>query len=278
MISTRHSGQSLSPTSLTAVRGSKRSCRDDAGPEQKSDAEPVLASGGDEAPCRPVCGPAAFPDPLSVSTSYVILRNGIGTLGLALPFVLIGGVGLDHVQGSLSAYYHYSPATPLAYGSGTMRDVFVGMLCSIGAFLLFYRGHSVGEDIALNIAGVSAVLIALFPMDWPAGALVASTSSKVHSASATVFFLMIAYVCIFCAHHTLWMIEEPDRRRAFKRIYVLLGILMVATPAVVALLSVLMPRAGHSRAILLVEVGGVLVFASFWLIKGLEIRAALRRK
>ena len=219
--------------------------------------------------------PAAL-DPLSVSTSYMILRNGIGTLGLALPFVLIGGVGLDHVQASLSAYYHYSPFQPERYGAGVMRDVFVGMLCTIGAFLLFYRVHSLVEDIALNVAGVSAVLIALFPMDWPAGGQETTMSARIHSVCAATFFVMIAYVCIFCANHTLRIVADGRRRRLFKRVYLVLGILMVATPSAVFALTLILPQGENSPAILIIEVAGVLTFASFWLIKGLEIRSTLR--
>src|SRR3546814_11716292 len=81
--------------------------------------------------------------------------------------MIVGG-GLHHIQPSLSAYYHFAPDAADQYGAGTMRDAFVGMLCAIGSFLFFYRGHSFQEDVALNCAGISAVLVALVPTDWPA--------------------------------------------------------------------------------------------------------------
>ncbi len=222
---------------------------------------------------------ARHDDPLSVSTSYVILRNGIGVLGLAFPIVLILGGGLDHVQASLSAYYHFSPADPDLYGAGTMRDVFVGMLCAIGAFLFFYRGHSLQEDLSLNVAGIAAVLVALFPMDWPEGIVSGtSVSSKVHFTSATIFFVMIAYVCVFRARDTLCIVRDKRRRRTFARIYLTLGILMLSTPAAIAASKFVSPTGQEGHATLLVEVAGVLVFATFWLIKGLEIRPSLHFK
>lgn len=231
--------------------------------------------GGPSAAARQILGRPV--DPLAVSTSYVILRNGIGVLGFALPIVMIVGGGLDHVQASLSAYYHYSAERPGQYGAGTMRDLFVGMLCAIGAFLFFYRGHSLQEDIALNIAGIAAVLVALFPMDWPAGAAVAmTTASKVHSLSATIFFIAIAYVCVFHARDTLWMMNEAGRQRTFGRIYVAMGLLMLATPATVALIGVMSGPAETSFKTLIVESAGVFVFAAFWLVKGFEIRTAIR--
>jgi hypothetical protein len=208
--------------------------------------------------------------------SYTILRNGIGALGLALPFLLIGGAGLDHVQASLSAYYHFSPSEPQRYGAGVMRDVFVGLLFAIGAFLLFHRDLSRGEDIALNIAGVAAVLIAIFPMDWPSGQARVSLSSTVHSLAAATFFVMIAYVCVFSAHYTLSLVADRARRRLFRKIYLVFGALMVLTPATVFALSLAVPPGEDNRSTLIVEVGGVLVFASFWLVKSFEIRTALR--
>lgn len=215
-------------------------------------------------------------DPLSVSTSYVIMRNGIGVLGFALPIVLIVGGGLDHIQSSLSAYYHFSEAQPAQYGSGTMRDVFVGILCSIGAFLFFYRGHSLQEDVALNVAGIAAVLVALFPMDWPANSVAeSSTSAELHSVCATAFFLMIAYVCVFRARDTLCILNDANRRRIFERIYLVLGILMVATPATIAVLSVVSTAERGRYTTLIIEVAGVFVFATFWLIKSFEIRTSL---
>lgn len=216
-------------------------------------------------------------DPLSVSTSYVILRNGIGVLGFALPIVLIVGGGLDHVQASLSSYYHYSSAEPARYGAGTMRDVFVGMLSAIGAFLFFYRGHSLQEDVALNIAGIAAVLVALFPMDWPADpAMASSTEAKLHFACATAFFVMIAYVCVFRARDTLCLLRDCNRRRAFERIYLIFGILMLATPAAVALIEVTATTTQPNYMTLIVETAGVFVFAAFWLVKSIEIRTSIR--
>jgi hypothetical protein len=217
------------------------------------------------------------PDLLSVSTSYVIMRNGIGVLGLAFPIVLIVGGGLDHVQASLSAYYHFSRTHPGQYGAGTMRDLFVGMLFAIGAFVFFYRGHSLQEDMALNIAGICAVLVALVPMDWPSGVEGApSVAACIHSLCATTFFVMIAYVCIFRAQDTLFIMKDRPRRKAYKRVYLILGVLMLATPTSVVALAIVAPAAESGYSTLVIEVAGVIVFATFWLVKSFEIRTALR--
>lgn len=210
-------------------------------------------------------------DPLAVSLSYQILRNGIGVLALAFPIVMLAGGGLGYIQSSLSAYYHFSIAAPTQHGAGTMRDMFVGMLCAIGAFLFFYRGHSIREDWALNIAGMSVVLVALMPMDWPVVAGTStSASGTVHWISAAVFFVMIGYVCIFRARDTLCLTRDAGRRRTFERVYLILGVLMFATPAAAA---ISLRHSGY--ATLVIEISGIFVFSSFWLVKGYEIRSSL---
>jgi len=61
----------------------------------------------------------------------------------------------EFTQNSISAFYG-------AYNYA-MRDWFVGILWAVGSFLVLYRGFSVAEDWALNIAGLSAILLAINP-------------------------------------------------------------------------------------------------------------------
>jgi hypothetical protein len=126
-------------------------------------------------------------------STYTYLRLGLGGIALILPlflwFVGLGWYGIP-LQGSLSAYYFASPeqalvpepvrtelASPhdvnldafLFFLSQTdavtpMRSWFVGALFVVGAFLIFYKGFTVPEDVSLNIAGFSALGVAIFPM------------------------------------------------------------------------------------------------------------------
>ena len=67
-----------------------------------------------------------------LALSYVHLRKGIGIIGFFLPFVLALGTFIIErlgIQHSISDYYHRP----------VMGNVFVGSLCAIGVFLLFYR-------------------------------------------------------------------------------------------------------------------------------------------
>jgi len=95
--------------------------------------------------------------------SYHQLRQAIGVLGIALPLILfVGGMlALSDLRPSISAYFNT-----------VFRDIFVGIMCAIGVFLLAYRGYAcdrengewVSDRVLSFIAGISAIGIALFPV------------------------------------------------------------------------------------------------------------------
>jgi hypothetical protein len=214
-----------------------------------------------------------------ITASYFLLRRGLAALAFAFPILLWLGAGPDHLQASISAYYHYAAGDGSDYGAGTMRDVFVGVLWAIGSFLFFYKGYSGKEDMALNLAGIAALLLALFPMDWPPNPAAQPTSTAiVHSAGAVLFFLAIAYVCLFRSGDTLDLMKEEERRRRFKRVYIVLGTLMVVVPLTVVALHFLLPGpADRSPVVFGIEVAGIYVFSAFWLVKSREIAIVERQ-
>ena len=219
-------------------------------------------------------------DPLSISASYFYLRAGLAALALAFPVMLIlGGMIFSvstEIEPSLSAYYHYHSPGSETYGAGSMRNVFVGVLWAIGAFLVLYRGFSWKEEVALDIAGVAAILIAICPMDWPVGRAVAAytLTGATHYGSAIAFFVMIAFVCVRCSNDTLEILQNELHRKVLRRIYKALGIWMTATPfAIVAwhLISLFLLHTPYRYVILFVEIAGVWVFSIFWIVKTIEL-------
>lgn len=243
------------------------------------------AAGG--AAPHPAAVPAAAPGPRAartgdlydtISGSYFTLRRGLALLALAYPVALWLLAGPEHLQGSISAYYHFhhSAGGPSPFGGGSARDVFVGGLWAVGAFLFFYRGYSRREDIALDIAGLAALLVSTFPMDWPRE--LGSLRNTIHFTSAVTFFLAVAYVCLFRPGDTLPLLADEARRRRFKRTYALLGTLMVALPLSILAVHVLADWVGalpenadERRFVFWIEVAGIYVFAAYWLVKSREI-------
>lgn len=201
-----------------------------------------------------------------IIASYTTLRIGMAALAIALPVLLyIGGmIRADlPLQGSMSAYYHA--------GDGAMRDGFVGFLFAIGFFLMLYKGFTVFENWALNLAGGFLLIVAAVPMAWGCGQ--ACPRFSVHGAAAILFFLSIAYVCIFRSSDTLGLIADPERAAMFKKVYKTMGWAMIASPAIALGLKLfLAPEPGKGAYIFFIEAVGVIVFGTYWLVKSIEIK------
>jgi hypothetical protein len=208
----------------------------------------------------------------AIARTYFALRMGLAVMAFAFPILLwIGGHFLADIplQGSMSAYYHASlhalsggPA-----GQGVMRDVFVGILITVGVILFLYQGVTRPEDFALNLAGILALGIALFPMQWSSGPK--NLGDKLHGAFAVSFFVCIAYVAVFRSVDTLSLIRDKARRERYRRLYVSVGWAMVGFPALAFVLA-LFP-AFMSYKIFLMELFGIYAFGFYWVLKTREL-------
>ena len=132
--------------------------------------------------------------------SYISVRRAIGLSGLLLPPALGPGGWLLGIplQDNMSSYYY----TPL-------RDVFVGTLCAIGVFLLCYRGHDWIENWTANLGCVSAIALALFPVDANSDPpFQHSLTGYIHTAAGAVFFLTLAFYSL--VHFPRRSPSDPD--------------------------------------------------------------------
>jgi len=77
-------------------------------------------------------------------------------------------------EGSISAYYFTST-----------RAVFVGALCALGACLIVYRGNTDLEDVALNVSGALAFVVAFVPTGAPGTFGVSCSASNVPRPTTT---------------------------------------------------------------------------------------------
>jgi hypothetical protein len=228
----------------------------------------------------------------------------MGLLALAFPILLwpLGAQFLGtSLQISMSAYYHTD-----------LRDVFVGILVAIGTFLILYKGFSRREDWALNIAGISAIGIAIFPTspNWslqgPAksifgckplcDAVCMKYTEKLdrtfqffidnfwlHGICVGIFFVAIFFVCKVCSKETLETIECLTTRKLFERLYLIWGSLMLAIPAFIFVIGMFGPKLStlffdinidHCKNpwTFFAEGAAVWSFSFFWLTKTFEIR------
>ncbi len=112
---------------------------------------------------------------------YRALRLLMGIIAFALPFVvtIISTTTLT----SISASY-YTEA----------RDIFVGLLFVVSAFLIAYNGHTSSEAWASKAASIAAVVAALNPTSCDS--CTPELQSRIHYYAAVIFFGILAYFCL----------------------------------------------------------------------------------
>ncbi len=150
----------------------------------------------------PLMNPTASrPKTDSLVVSYMGVRRAVGFMGLLLPIIL-GPIGLlvgIPIQDNMSSYYH----TPL-------RDVFVGTLCAIGVFMFVYRGYTRIENWTANVGCLSALGVALFPLDAGSDPLYQrSLIGYVHTFSGGLFFLNLTVYSLY--HFPIRGKEDAER-------------------------------------------------------------------
>jgi hypothetical protein len=212
--------------------------------------------------------------------SYQALQQFLGWLGLALPLSLAGySILSGHpLRPSISDYYY-----------SAMGDVFVGILCAIGVFLLFYRGYDPLPDEWISdrqvsfVAGLAALGVAGFPANrlglpacypTPDDCLtfgITAHPNWLHDTCAGVFFVCLALFCLV-------LFTRGDRTADHRMIWTRRNCIFVTCGSVIllsllALLpTMLSPGLRQSLApvhyVFWCETIGILAFAFSWLTKG----------
>jgi hypothetical protein len=205
-----------------------------------------------------------------VLSTYNSLRFGMGAIALVTPVVIVLWAWMFHVawQDSLSAYYFAPSGDKQIYSFYPGRVMFVGILFALGSFLFLYKGFSNRENIALNLAGLFALGVALFPMYAEANYI--PSSNLLHFSFAILLFICMAYVAIFCHEDTLQYLPDENLRLRFKKAYYIIGWFMALFPLVGAVLAIVF-NAVRSE-IYWIEAAGIWAFAAYWFTKSLELK------
>ena len=203
----------------------------------------------------------------NMMATYFYLRLGIVVLSASLPWLLLGYswfVRHEFVENSMSAFYG-------AYGFA-MRDYFVGILWSVGWFLINYKGFSTAEDWALNVAGASAILLSINPCYCWTGV---GLSNRIHTTFAIMFFVAMIYVCWFCAYDTISLLPD-DLESFYEQSYRWIGWALVSVLVGALIVHLQFPE--YHRVVFAVEGAAVTIFAGYWATKSLEFRASSAEK
>ena len=202
-----------------------------------------------------------------VFSTYLSLRYGMALMGTFLPVVLYL-VGVLHglaLQDSMSAYYWAAPQG----GLPPSRDWFVGGLFAIAGFLYLYKGFTVAENNALNLAAILAVGVAIFPMEWNT-TVEHDGHFSAHGFCAVSMFLCLVYVVWFRAQDTLRLLSDPGTIRRYRRTYKLVSLFMLLSPLTAFVLNSFFP--GHTAYVFFIEAAGIWAFALYWWIKSTELK------
>jgi hypothetical protein len=110
------------------------------------------------------------------------------TLKLIVGVVALSLAGLT----SLFARTAITSISASYYEGGWSQSIFIGFLFAIAAFLLAYNGFSRDEMILSKVASAAGLGVALFPCRCDGHTELAP---YVHGVSASVMFLILAYLC-----------------------------------------------------------------------------------
>ena len=211
-----------------------------------------------------------------IALDQVTFRKALGMLGMSFPFILlIGGLLFDgRIGTSISAYYHFV-APPDAYHPA-MRDVFVGVLFLIGLSLIFYQGYEkkidepFSDNLIANVAGISAIAVALIPTDDTEGISV-DIIGDIHLAFATVFFVALTYICwsVFTRTDKREKTSvEKKRKKKSNQIYRICARIMATALVLIAVVSIWLPDLQDDYyAVFVLESIAVFFFGLAWWIK-----------
>jgi hypothetical protein len=208
-----------------------------------------------------------------IDATYFRLRVGLALLAFFFPFVLLVVGRYVHnipFQENMSAYYFAFDPMKSALRVFPMRDWFVGILWAIGCFLVLYRGFSTPENWVLNLAGLSALGVAMLPTSPPDYCTNCGDGWPVaHKVLAVVLFVCIAAVAWIFRWETVQLLREKRVRDWFGRVYGALAIAMVVSPLVAIVVS--FGFAAYKSATIFIETFAICIFAVFWLVKTYEI-------
>ncbi len=182
---------------------------------------------------------------------------------------------LDYVGvlSSISQYYH-----------SIIGDVFVGILCTVGVFLITYKGYPkeadewISDNAACNLAGVAALIVALYPTAVE-GKLSPDVVGYIHFGAAAFFFISMALISWFKFTRSRFSVTKSQqdapstkklsRNRIYRLCAGLIGLAILGIGLV--LLFDLHISYEHWRPIFWLESLGLMAFGFSWLVKGKTI-------
>lgn len=228
--------------------------------------------------------------------SYHRMRQTIGWLGLALPFILLIGnyivndyelLNNEELQmtqcNTYTAGHFFKPSISHYYYT-TVGELFTGTLWAVALFMFSYRGYPQRDEEIIpsdsfmtNLAGFCALGVAIFPTssdycltDNVRNYISSETIGSVHYIFAGFFFITLALISIFNFRRTAKVADFG--KMPSHNFYKYCGIIMLVCIALIVIYSVWIeenyPAWKAYNIIFILEAIALIAFGLSWLKKG----------
>jgi hypothetical protein len=153
------------------------------------------------------------------------IRLLIGCITFTLPVLAWGGAAFAPLTSISASYYT------------TARDVFVGLLFVLGAFLFVYKGRALIEDWIANLGALAAVMAAIFPTSCDL--CPTNSFAAIHLLAGAGLFIVAAYFCLGPFRHAAQGKDWVEAKRRV-RFYVFCGSAILACLALLGVVELAM--------------------------------------
>lgn len=176
---------------------------------------------------------------------------GLIALSLAPLTAFLASAPLDSIS---AAYYDDGRWT---------RDVFVGFLFAIAAFLLCYNGYSPREAALSKIAAIAAALVALMPCECGGhDQLIAG----LHGLAAAVMFTILAFFCWLFSNRAREKVRDCQYQEAQRRVWIYQACLVTIVVAMATVAAARLTGLTVEGLVFWCEASALVAFGLSWLI------------
>jgi hypothetical protein len=204
----------------------------------------------------------------TIRESYLIQRRAIGIMAMALGALLILGAqtgGASPIGVSISSY---------AWAND--HAIFDAVLAICGSFLIFYSGFDTTDNVITSLAGVSFILVVLFPCIGGNGYtflfLSPRTTSIIHGGAAAVGFALLGHMSLVQFPKSSG--EETENKRARNIVYRTCGVIIFASIGAIGIITIIPGAREYTDKIRLFLSLELIILGAFgisWLTKGQSI-------
>jgi hypothetical protein len=160
-----------------------------------------------------------LPKPDTPIFDYRTLRLAMGVIALSLP-LLVTFISAQKLESISASYYTDS------------RNIFVGLMFVVAAFLFAYNGWTTLQAFSSKFAALGAAMVALFPTSCKLCG--PSLHSTLHALGAALLFGILAYFCLGPFREKTK--GQGGKKALRSKIYLVCGLLIIGAMLTVILI------------------------------------------